>query len=86
MSNIKQIPESNYTDSFEYFWKLFKGRWDKDVGEYGTFRKGCKLEAFKIWGKLTETDQQNAIKGAPYSAGKYTPDCYRWLREKRWEV
>lgn len=75
-----------YTESFEIFWRAFKGRWDADgAGAYGEYRKGSKSEAFKIWETLTEIDQQNATKGAPCSAGKYTPDCYRWLREKRWE-
>ena len=78
--------EKEYTESFENFWKIFKGRWDKDgAGSYGSYSKGSKAEAFKIWEKLTATEQQKATKGAPDSAGKYTPDCYRWLREKRWE-
>jgi len=75
-----------YSVQFENFWKLFKGRWDKNGGgDYGSYSKGSKAEAFKIWEKLTPNDQQKATSGAEGSAGKYTPDCYRWLREKRWE-
>lgn len=81
ISKVK-VNESKYSDSFEEFWKLFKGRWNPDKDDY---RKGSKPEAFKSWKKLMEADQQNATKGAPFSGDKYTPDCYRWLREKRWE-
>lgn len=77
--------EMSYTPAFESFWKLFRGRWNPKEGEYGSFNKGSKIEAFGEWNKLSQADQQKAIKGAPFSAGQYTQDCCRWLKYKRWE-
>lgn len=80
-----RVKESKYTPEFENFWKLFKGRWNPKKGAYGTFVKGSKSVAFGVWEELTSPEQQKATEGAEGSADEFCPDCYRWLREKRWE-
>lgn len=82
----KPKAESGYTSSFENFWKLFKGRWNPDgAGAYGSYNKGSKAEASIVWEKLGEADRQKATIAAPLSGGKFTQDCCRWLKYKRWE-
>jgi len=73
---------SKYSDSFEVFWKAFKGRWNIDKGRYD---KGGKLEAFEEWEKLTEPHREKALKAAPLTGSKITKDVCRWLKYRRWE-
>lgn len=75
--------ESKYSEVFEKFWGTFKGRWNADRSRYD---KGSKLEAWEVWQKMSEADKLSAIKGASKTGHKFTPDCCRWLKEKRWET
>lgn len=77
-----RVPKSKYNEVFEKFWKTFKGRWNADRSRYD---KGSKLEAWVVWQKLAEADIRNAMMGANKTGHKFTPDCCRWLKEKRWE-
>lgn len=78
-----KVDKSKYTELFEKFWNAFKGRWNADKSRYD---KGSKLEAWEVWKKMSDTDQEKAIVGAPKSGGKFTPDCCKWLKQKRWET
>ncbi len=71
--------KDRYDESFEKFWKAFKGRWNADRGIYV---KVGKYEAWQEWQKLTEQDKVRAITGASRVGGKFTPDAKRWLKNK----
>ena len=75
----EKLSKKNYSDSFEIFWKNFKGRWSVDKG---TYVKVGKFEAFEEWQKLTPDEQKHATAAADRAGGKYTPDACRWLKRK----
>lgn len=86
---FKEKPETNkkilYNESFERFWKGFKGRWNVEKGIYD---KGSKFLAAQEFYKLSDEEKERAIYAAPFSGGKFTKDCVRWLKEKwfdNWE-
>lgn len=78
-----RVEKGTYDEVFEKFWKAFKGRWNSDRSRYD---KGSKLEAWEFWQKMSEADKLAALKGAPKTGHKFTPDCCRWLNQKRWET
>lgn len=79
-SKGKQSKE--YTEEFKYFWKQWKGRWNK---EDDTYTKVGKREAFAEWEKLSLDDKRWAAAVADRTKGEYTPDACRWLKHRRFE-
>lgn len=71
-----------YTREFELFWERFKGRWDTEKSEY--IKVGKDL-AFEQWEKLSLEDKRWAWWAADKPSGKYVPDAFRWLRDRKFE-
>lgn len=75
----KTKKDNEYSESFEVFWKKFKGRWNP---ENDTYTKVGKHKAFEEWEKLSIEDKRKAWKVADKVKGKYVPDAFRWLRDR----
>lgn len=77
-----ETEKNKYTDSFESFWKKFKGRWNAEKDKY---IKVGKYPAFLEWEKLTLEDQRQAWSVADKVEGKYVPDACRWLKNRMFD-
>lgn len=77
-----KLSKHKYSDSFEVFWKKFKGRW---IPEDDRHEKGSKLLAFEEWEKLSIDDQRKAWRVADRHKGKTIPDGCRWLKNRRFD-
>lgn len=69
----------DYSESFEIFWKKFKGRWNPENDNY---IKVGKFEAWEEWQKLNAEDQTKATAVANRVSGKFVPDACRWLKKR----
>ena len=76
------MKRKEYTEDFEKFWAVFKGRWDADQGRYV---KPGKYRAALEWQTLTTEEKILALRAAPKVHGKYVPDPCRWLKYKRFD-
>ena len=81
--NVREVNVREYSELFDQFWKVFKGRWNVDRSRYD---KGSKMEAWEVWQKMNEADKALAFKGAPKTGDKKTKDCCRWLKFRCWET
>ena len=68
-----------YDDTYETFWRKFKGRWN---AEKGLYVKVGKYEGWLEWKRLTVEEKEQALAVASKTGGKYTPDVNRWLKRK----
>ena len=80
---LREVNVREYSELFDQFWKVFKGRWNVDRSRYD---KGSKMEAWEVWQKMNEADKTLAVKGAPKTGDKKTKDCCRWLKFRCWET
>ncbi|KPL25575.1 MAG: hypothetical protein AMJ75_00225 [Phycisphaerae bacterium SM1_79] len=69
-----------FTEEFLEFWSAWPKRWT----EAGRWVKLNKFKAFQCWKRLTKHEQQWSTNTAKsLQSGKYVPDAFRWLRDKR---
>lgn len=79
---VKVKDKGKYSEPFLFFWKVFKGRWSE--GKSGYVKVGKSL-AWGQWKKLSLDDKRTAAAAASRVSGKYTPDPWRWLRDRKFE-
>ena len=75
----------NYTDEFEWFWKGFPARWNKERGEHIKRKKG---PAFVSWQKLQPDEKAKClriVKKIKRTEGGATRDCVTWLNQDGWD-
>lgn len=75
---------TKYSQAYETFWKNWPGRWR----EGNSPKKVGKAEAYEVWLTMDTEDRQDALsvlRKVKDAGTQYLPDCYRWLKLRRWE-
>jgi len=75
----------NYSEEFEYFWRVYPSRWDRDKSNR---IKRRKAPAWEKWQKLDAETRHEILTKAKYIRdfeGTYARDAVTWLNQSGWD-
>jgi len=76
---------TQYSKEFEYFWRVYPSRWDRDMSRR---IKRKKAPAWDKWQKLDPQTRHEILTKAKYIKdfeGSYARDAVTWLNQRGWD-